>query len=126
MLEAARQRAPKARLIQWDFTRGLPAQLEGRRFDAIVSTYALHHLKGEDKLRFIARLLDALAPGGGLWIGDVAFVSRADLEDCRQRNRQSWDDDEDYLVFDELLRRFPGAAFTPLSHCAGVVSIVPR
>ncbi len=125
MLSLAREKMPYARLIQWDFNCGLPPGLNGARFDAIVSTYALHHLKGEDKTRLIDALLSCLNPGGGLWIGDVAFPSRAALEDCRQKNIQIWDDDEDYLVFDELLRRFPRAVFTPFSPCAGVASIRP-
>ena len=125
MLAQAQEKMPDAQLIQWDFTCGLPPQLDGVYFDAIVSTYALHHLKGEVQIRFIGRLLNHLKPGGGLWIGDVAFVSRAALEACRQKNIQRWDGDEDYLVFDELIRRFPRAVFTPFSPCAGVLSIRP-
>ncbi|NLY86578.1 MAG: class I SAM-dependent methyltransferase [Tissierellia bacterium] len=42
-------------LIQYDFSRGLPAELENKHFDYIISTYAMHHLEDEDKIRLISK-----------------------------------------------------------------------
>jgi len=44
MIELARERMPAARLYCADFSKGLPREVTDQRFDAIVSTYALHHL----------------------------------------------------------------------------------
>jgi len=51
--------------------------LEG--FDAIVSTFAVHHLRDEEKMTLYARAAAALKPGGILLIGDLVRV-RGDAE----------------------------------------------
>ena len=50
------------------------------KYDAIVSTYALHHLTDEAKITFIQQLLPLLNAGGKIFIGDIAFQTREDLE----------------------------------------------
>ena len=42
MIQLAQEKMPDAHLLCCDFSQGLPEKLG--RFDAIVSTYALHHL----------------------------------------------------------------------------------
>ena len=53
MIELAKNKMPDAHLLEWDITAGLPPQLEGKQYDAIISTYALHHLTDEAKIAFI-------------------------------------------------------------------------
>lgn len=123
MIAIAAEKMPAATLIHHDFSTGLPNALENEQFDFIVCTYAIHHLTDQAKIRFIADLQRHLAPGGQILIGDVAFPSRQDLEACKTRSGNDWDDDEFYIVADELSAAFPGLRFDQLSHCAGVVQI---
>lgn len=127
MLELARCKMPEAHLFQADFTQGLPEELLRRRYDFIVATYSLHHLPDDAKPAFFGALLPLLSPGGRILAGDVAFADRAALERCRQAAGEEWDDEEFYFVYDELAPRLPGrAAFRPVSHCAGVLTLEER
>lgn len=125
MLQIAREKMPDAILIRHDFSTGLPQQLQGEIFDAIICTYAIHHLPDPRKTPFLAQLQKHLDPGGKIFIGDVAFSSRSDLEACRRISGDEWDDEEFYLVADEILPLFPGAHFEPISFCSGILTI-PR
>ena len=123
MIELASEKMPNAQLYQGDFAQGLVEPLLQQRYDFIVATYSLHHLTDEQKVSFLRKLRDHLNPGGQLLIGDVAFETRSQLEQCRKDSGDAWDDDEIYFVADELKKEFPALAFTQLSHCAGVLSI---
>ena len=78
---------PRANLIEWDISNGLPNEILSKKYDAIVSTYALHHLTDEDKITFIQQLLPLLNAGGKIYIGDIAFQTREDLEQLQKRKR---------------------------------------
>lgn len=123
MLKLARPKMPGAELYCGDFTLGLCPELLSRRYDFIVSTYALHHLTDSQKPPFIRSLLEILETGGELLIGDVAFRDRARLEMCREREGDGWDDGEFYFVYEEMLAHFPALRFEEISFCAGVLSL---
>lgn len=123
MLELAQQNMKNARLYRHDFTQGLPSALQNKHYDAIISTYALHHLSDAEKPAFIRDLLSRLNPGGILLIGDVAFESRTKLNECRLACGDGWDDEEYYFVFDELSPVFKAATYTQVSSCAGIVML---
>ena len=63
MLEIAREKMPKAHLVRADISQGFPAVLAKEKFDAILSTYALHHLTDEQKVPFLLECLKHLNPG---------------------------------------------------------------
>lgn len=117
MIQIARKKMPDARLLEFDFTNGLPDELSSEKFDFIVCTYAIHHLTQEQKNRFLSRLKSALHPNGEILIGDVMFPSRVDLERCRAAAGSEWDEDEIYIVIDELPT---DCHFIKCSDCAGV------
>ena len=123
MIELASEKMPNAHLYQGDFTQGLVEPLQAQSYDFIVSTYSLHHLTDEQKVCFLRMLHDHLNPGGQILIGDVAFETRAELEQCRKDSGDAWDDDEIYFVVDELRNAFPTLAFASKSYCAGVLSM---
>lgn len=125
MIALAQHKMPQARLYQGDFSNGLVPELRQHRYDAIIATYSLHHLTDGQKERFIRELLPLLRDGGCLYIGDVAFATRDELERCRAQAGGEWDDNEIYFVAQEWQRVFPNLEFTPLSACAGVLRI-PR
>lgn len=60
-------------------------------FDAIVSTYAIHHLTGDEKQALFTRIASRLPPGGRAVFGDLMFESasarEAILVDYRARGR---------------------------------------
>ena len=65
----------------------------------------------------------ANAQGGKIYIGDVAFPNRVQMEACRADAGDEWDGDEIYFVVDELQARFPQMRFEPLSYCSGVLTL---
>lgn len=75
------------------------------------------------KVTFIQSLLPLLREGGTIYIGDVAFAARAELEACRAQSGIRWDKDEIYFVFDELKKAFPAMTFDRLSPCSGILSL---
>ena len=123
MIEIASEKMPHAKLYQGDFSQGLAEPLREQNYDFIVATYSLHHLTDEQKISFLRELLDHLNPGGQILIGDVAFESRSQLKQCRKEAGSEWDDEEIYCVANELNKVFPQTVFTPVSFCAGVLSL---
>ncbi|MDQ0159979.1 class I SAM-dependent methyltransferase [Alkalibacillus salilacus] len=126
MKEIAQFKMPTANLIEWDITNGLPPEIMEKTYDSIVSTYTLHHLTDEEKIPFIEQLASLLEEGGQLLIGDIAFESREELNACRLENLDVWDEDEFYLVYNEIklsLSNTLHCEFYPISHCGGVIVI---
>ncbi len=121
MLRLAQEKMPEAKLCQSDFSLGLAKELKENRYDAIVATYSLHHLTDPQKVCFLKELLPLLNEGGCICIGDVAFQSRAEWEQCKAQAGSDWDEDEIYFVFDELSPFFPQMKFQQVSHCAGIL-----
>ncbi len=126
MLELASAKMPRACLFQGDFTRELAEPLRNRRYDFIIATYALHHLTDGQKVTLLSSLLERLDEGGTILIGDISFPTRADLEICRRNAGAEWDEDEIYIVADELKTVFPQLTFSQISHCGGVLSLSNR
>lgn len=123
MIELAQQKMPGAHLYCGDFSQGLVQELTARRYDAIVATYSLHHLTDPQKWDFLRDLLPLLRPGGRIYIGDVAFRTRRELNQCRAACGEQWDEDEIYFVFEELQAHFAQASFTPFSSCGALIEI---
>lgn len=123
MLDIARRKMPGARLLRCGIDEA-PERLAGERFDAILSTYALHHFADAEKRALFARLRRLLRPGGVLCVGDVAFETRAQQDACRAKAGDEWDGDEFYFAAEDW-RDVPGFAvrFDKKSHCAGVLTL---
>lgn len=123
MIELAREKMPGAKLYQGDFSQGLVEELQQEKYDAIIATYSLHHLTDVDKVEFLESLLPLLNEEGAIYIGDVAFETRAQMEECMELAGDEWDEDEIYFVFDEIKRNFSKLKFEQFSDCAGVLSL---
>jgi putative AdoMet-dependent methyltransferase len=126
MIAIAQTKMTRANLVEWDITNGLPDEILSMKYDAIVSTYTLHHLTDEDKIIFIQQLLPLLSTGGKIFIGDIAFQTREDLEQCRKESAGYWDDDEFYFIADEIHSALGDVCtyeFHPISHCGGVFTM---
>ena len=113
MLKLAKEKMPDAELIQWDFTKDVPDCIKNKKFDFIISTYALHHITYDEKLRLISDLLMLLDNDGVLFIGDIGFANLENMEKCKEDDE--WDD-EFYFVMSEMrLARL--VKYKQLSHC---------
>lgn len=71
------------------------------------------------KVTFIQSLLPLLRKSRVIYIGDVAFDTRAG----RAQSGDRWDKDEIYFVYDELKKAFPAMTFDRLSPRAGILSL---
>lgn len=117
---------PNANLLEWDISNGLPPKIKEKKYDSIISTYTLHHLTDKAKISLMSSLLSLLENEGKLLIGDISFESRESLEKCRIDNIDHWDNDEFYLVSNEIsasLGQVGKCSFYPVSHCGGVFII---
>lgn len=123
MIELASAKMPDAHLYQGDFSRGLAEPLKQNSYDFIVATYSIHHLTDRQKIAFLEELLNHLKEGGKILIGDVAFESRDELDKCRDRSGDEWDDDEIYCVADELKLDFPDLRFEKVTFCSGILML---
>ncbi|WP_068984103.1 MULTISPECIES: class I SAM-dependent methyltransferase [Lysinibacillus] len=126
MIDIAKEKMPDANLMEWDLSKGLPPALLDQTYDAIISTYALHHFTDDMKVQYITALLQQLTPTGKIFIGDIAFETKEQLEKCRQDSSSYWDDDEFYFIYEEigpLLKGLCQLEFHPISHCGGVFVI---
>lgn len=66
MLQAAHERFlddPRITLLKHDLAEPLPGEVLGR-FDAVVSSFAIHHLEHERKRTLYGEVVDLLEPGG--------------------------------------------------------------
>ena len=123
MIELASEKMPGAHLYQGDFSQGLVDALRGRTYDFIVAAYSLHHLTDEQKTGFIRSLLDHLTERGKILIGDVAFTTREEMDQCRLEAGGEWDDEESYFVIDEMKQVFPKLRYRAVSYCSGILTL---
>lgn len=123
MIRHAQEKMPTARLYLGDFTQGVVPPLCRRRYDAIIATYSLHHLKDALKVEFLKALLPLLRADGRVYIGDVAFSTRGALQACRAEAADRWDDEEYYFVYEELREQLPTLTFEPYSRCAALLTL---
>ncbi|WP_028125281.1 class I SAM-dependent methyltransferase [Eremococcus coleocola] len=123
MIKIAQEKMPEATLYSGDFTNGLVKPLKEQKYDAIIATYSLHHLDDEQKVLFIKSLLNLLNTEGIIYIGDLAFQTRDDLESCRLDAGKYWDDEEFYFVYENLKGLLPNLKFEKYSFCSGILTI---
>jgi putative AdoMet-dependent methyltransferase len=106
MLERAREKTPGVGRAQ--FRRAdqpfLRTPYPDSHFDAIVSTYAFHHVPRARKRDSIGEMLRVLKPGGTWAVGDLIFATRNAEEDAL--GRYSWLEQEYFARVDELERIF--------------------
>lgn len=123
MIELAQEKMPNAKLYQGNFAKGLVENLQQNKYDAIIATYSLHHLTDTQKVSFLESLQALLNENGHIYIGDVMFETRIELEACMAQAGNEWDADEIYFVFDELKTYFPKLKFERVSHCSGLLTL---
>lgn len=123
MIELAQAKNAGRAALSGRFFQRPCAELCAQQYDAIVATYSLHHLTDAQKIGFLRALLPLLKQDGCLFIGDVAFRTREELEACRTAAGEDWDSDEIYFVYDELRPHFPALTFESFSHCTALLTL---
>lgn len=123
MIELAKNKMPNSKLFKGDFSKGLVEELKQQKYDAIIATYSLHHLNDKDKINFIKELIKLLHEKAIIYIGDIAFKTREDLEKCKEQSGEHWDNEEIYFVYDEIKKEFVSSEFIKYSDCAGIIKI---
>jgi putative AdoMet-dependent methyltransferase len=129
MIRIAKEKMPSAKLFKCDFSNGLPDGIHAARFDFIISTYAFHHIGNREKAEMIKSLCLLLNENGEILIGDVSFQTRDELESCKDKYHNEWDNDEIYFVADEIKELLEGGYFfdyRKISHCAGIMTVTNR
>lgn len=128
MIDIAQTKMPKAEFYCMDFKPDVTKMLKRKKFDYIVSSYALHHIENQHKIELIHKLMNNLKDGGKLIVADVAFETKETLEKCREIFKKKWDFDEFYLAgkdtISELSKIGLKASYKQLSICAGILEVV--
>ena len=127
MLEKAKEKMLAGNFYIFDFSHGLPPKLLNKKYNYIVSSYAFHHLDDNAKLNFILTLKDLLKEKGKIIIGDISFLSKRSLYECRKASGESWDNDEYFVIADSFIPLLKSSGldvkYTQISFCAGVMEI---
>ncbi len=127
MLRIARQSMPAAELIAADFTSAMPKEINGRRFDFIVMTYAFHHIPYHQQASFLSKLSSYLNADGQILIGDILFPSQQAMQACQAHYPDEWDEEEYYLIWEDLHPQLEGfqSKLIEIPPYAGVLSLKP-
>lgn len=125
MINIAKEKMPNSNLFCYNFSNGLPKNIKDEKFDFIISTYAIHHLTNIQEIKFFRLLYTMLNNNGKMFIGDVAFYTKKELNKCKQDNIDCWANNEIYITFDFLKRNLKdfNMYFKPISFFNGIVCI---
>lgn len=121
MLKHAKMRMYNATLRPFDMNEGLHPDLKGVMYDVIVSTYTMHHLPIQKQIDFINDLKHNLTDGGVIIIGDIMFKDDAHKEATKNHPDIKWDEEEFYLVYEDVKDTLPAHTFNAISDCAGIL-----
>ena len=92
--------------IEADFGDWANHQLSlGERFDACVSSLAIHHLSDEMKLKLFERIHESLNPGGGFWNADPILAESPVLAEVYQAVREEWAKQQGKILTEMLTKR---------------------
>lgn len=125
MLEQAKGKHPNLTTIHHNFAFGLPASLHHAAFDVVFCNYAIHHLQPKQQQALIADVLAHLKPNGKLIIADVMTATEDEMDHIRQQDQELWDDEEYYLIVQDLQYWFPDLSigYQKMSYCSGIIMI---
>ena len=128
MIQISLEKMPDAIILQWDFNKGLPMELQIEKFDYIISTYAIHHLNDDKKIELIIKLRDSLKENGKLILADISFETAEKRNECKSKYTDKWDTDEFYMIAVDILAKLNAigvdAEYTQISACAGILELV--
>jgi putative AdoMet-dependent methyltransferase len=123
MIASARAKMPNALFLCQRLNETLPQVDLFENFDYIISTYAIHHIQDEEKIKLFETLYQKLSNNGVILIADISFEKQEHLDDLKNKTT-NWDDEEFYYVYEELNKNLnlPNS-YKQLSICAGILKI---
>lgn len=128
MVSIAKNKMPNGKFYETDFNNELPIELKKEKFDYIISTYAIHHLEDEQKIDLILELSKMLNYEGKIIIGDISFGNQQEQDNCKNRAKSNWDNDEIYIIADGFLQKLQEKGlkvkYDQISSCSGIVYII--
>ncbi|MEG4589659.1 class I SAM-dependent methyltransferase [Microcoleus sp. MOSTC5] len=74
---------------EWANNPNLSSSL-GDKFNACISSLAIHHLEDEMKLKLFQRIRESLNTGGCFWNADPLLAESAAMKDIYQAAREDW------------------------------------
>ena len=103
MLNVAKEKYPKLKIRLGDFFK-IP--YSDKSFDSIVSTYAFHHLKNNEKSIAIKEMVRVIKDNGKIVIGDLMFESNRDKENLFEKltNEQIEEINDEYYSYIDILK----------------------
>ena len=125
MLSISSKNMPNAKLIQHDFSKGLPGELKTEKYHFIIFTYSIHHLTDTEKIVLLNSLKSHLISNGKIFIGDVSFETSIDQANCKNEYSSIWDCDEKYYNYEDIKNhlQFSSKSYRQISFCSGIMTL---
>lgn len=130
MLEEAKGKLPRAVLRQADIMADWPTEFQ-RRFDRVVSSYALHHFTLAEKCGLLKRISERfLKQEGRIVVADVSFPTGIERRKAHEALGKEWEDNEYYWACDETTSALANVGlhlqYTQVSVYGGVYDIAMK
>ncbi len=128
MLRRAKAKLPGLQAVKGNLSSRAWPKKTNRRFDRVVSAYALHSIDFGSKMNLIARLRrNQLVPGGRIVIADIAYADEQSIDSARKQWGRLWSEDDHYWDVEKTIAACEQAglscAYQQVSSCAGVFTI---
>ncbi len=127
MIIKAKEKMPNGNFYCCNFKFGLPNEVKNIKFDYIISSYALHHINDKEKINLIIDLKKMLKEKGKIIIADIGFQTIEEMNNCKRKYKEYWDDDEFYFIgskmVEDLCKINLNSNYNQISSCAGVLVI---
>lgn len=125
MLGRAKVKLPELHIIKANLmSKAWPKELD-RRFDRVVSSYALHAFDLPSKIQLLSRISQKyLSINGRIVIADIAYLDQEARAQAQAQWGRLWSEDDYYWSADETIAACRNAGLTctyrQVSSCAGV------
>ena len=120
MINKAKEKMPDGEFIVFDGNDSLPRFVED--FDTVIMNYFIHHFNYMKQSEIIEGLMNISKK---IIIGDVMTKTKEEMIEVKDKNMDSWDDEEFYPIVDEIILNYPdyNIEFIKKSYCSGVIVI---
>ena len=126
MILEARKVMPLNSYIESDFIESLDI-LKDEKFDVIIFSYSIHHLKPINQKYVLDMLSNNLAKSGKIIIGDVITRTKKEMDSLADQNQRIWDNEEFYPTFDEydneVLNQHYLVEYKKMTYCSGIITL---
>lgn len=129
MIKKAKTRIPDGEYDVVDIAAEHFGRFNSEKFDRVVSSYCLHHLNDNQKVKFFQRTFENnLTEKGKIIIADIGFETENSFDSARDEYRDSWEGEEDgeyYICGERMIGLLENAGisviYKQVSPCAGIL-----